>query len=302
VDDVFPGIVGAWPGRAPTAYSPALDHVEWLLERHPRLRVTLFTTPDWRQISPTPSRRLLSRVPILRDRCYLAPVLPEGTMRLDRHPAFVRRLKSLPRTETALHGLQHVHHGPQLPVEFQDGDDAAVCAERLNSAIEIFARADLPLSPGFCPPGWLLTPALAEALAATGFTYVGSARDVRTEVSREARSAMSGLLGVSLLYPETICGGRLVHVTTNFQATSTVDRAFAILDLGGVLAIKAHAIKTLSGYVQLDGLDELYRNYLDTLFSELERRYGDALSWTSMGEIAAGVRGADVEGRSSVSA
>jgi len=57
---------------------------------------------------------------------------------------------------------------------------------------------------------------------------------------------MSGLKGVSLIYPELICGGQLLHLTSNFQATSPVDRAVAIIKNGGLLAIKAHAMKTVS--------------------------------------------------------
>jgi hypothetical protein len=56
--------------------------------------------------------------------------------------------------------------------------------------------------------------------------------------------------------------------------------------MNGLLAIKAHIVKNACGHIALDGLDELYRNYLDLVFSELERRYGESLWWTSMAEIA----------------
>src|SRR5690349_8840930 len=89
IDDVH-------PGRSTDAYEAggdlgrgALGHVESLLERHSDLRVTLFTTPDWREISPVPTRKLLARVPFLRDRLFLTEVLAPGTMRIDRHPDFV---------------------------------------------------------------------------------------------------------------------------------------------------------------------------------------------------------------------
>lgn len=49
---------------------------------------------------------------------------------------------------------------------------------------------------------------------------------------------MSGLTGTSLIEPQWGCGG-LVNFTTNYQATSTIDRAKAIVDHGGLLAIKA---------------------------------------------------------------
>jgi hypothetical protein len=57
------------------------------------------------------------------------------------------------------------------------------------------------------------------------------------------------------------------------------------------LAVKAHIIKNAFGHVALDGVDQTYFNYLDLLFAELERRYGERLWWTSMGEVARRIRG-----------
>jgi Uncharacterized protein conserved in bacteria (DUF2334) len=288
IDDVH-------PGRSTDAYEAggdlaggALGHVEWLLTRHPGLRVTLFTTPDWREISPRPTRKLLARVPVLRDRMFLADVLPKGTMRLDRHPAFVSYLKGLPRTEVGLHGLHHIHRGPAVLIEFQN-ENASECEAILSRALSIFEDAGLPKPTGMTPPGWHAPRALLEAMARLGFCYISSARDIRTPVAPEAVTAMSGLQGVSLVQPEMVAGGRLVHIPSNFQATSEIDRAMAIVAAGGLLSVKAHIIKTAMGYVQLDGMDVLYRNYLDTLFATLEDRFGDHLWWTTMGEVASRV-------------
>lgn len=285
IDDIHPGCstdayeAGGDLGRG------ALRHVEWLLMRHPDLRVTLFTTADWREISPLPTRRLLARIPIVRDRVFLSPVLPAGTMRLDRHPEFVRYVSNLPRTEVALHGLHHIHRGPRIPVEYQE-QSIAECARMLHETMDIFRRANLPFAAGMSPPGWDLPAALAEAMAEVGLTFVASARDIRTAVTPDATTAMSGIRGASLLFPELIQGNRLVHMTSNFQATSPIDRALDIVAAGGLLAIKAHIVKSAFGHVHLDGLDDLYANYLDGIFGELRRRCGESLWWTSMGEVA----------------
>jgi hypothetical protein len=77
-----------------------------------------------------------------------------------------------------------------------------------------------------------------------------------------------------------------VHIGANFQATSDEQRALAILDCGGLLSIKAHAIKDALGHIALDGLDDAYCEMLDRLFERLAVRYGDALWWTTMGEVA----------------
>jgi len=288
IDDVH-------PGRSTDAYEAggdldkgALGRVEWLLERHPHLAVTLFATADWRELSPLPTRRFLAAIPVLRNRMFLARTLPAGTMRLDRHPGFIGYLKRLPRTEIGLHGLYHVHKGRRIPVEFQN-QSAAECGRMLQEAVAIFRAAGLEPPLGMTPPGWDVPPGLAAGMIDVGLTYVASARDIVSPVSADARTNMSGLKGLSLIHPALIEGGRLVHIPTNFQATSPVDRAVQVVERGGLLSIKAHIVKSAYGYVAFDGLDLLYRNYLDLLFTELRQRYDDALWWATMGEIAARV-------------
>lgn len=287
IDDVH-------PGRSTDAYEAggdlgkgALGHVEWLLKRHPQLHVTLFTTADWREISPVPTRRLLQRLPLLGERVMLAKTLPEGTMRLDRHPGFVAYLCSLPRTEIGLHGLHHVHTGTRIYQEFQS-QTVEECHDKLTRALDIFQRAGLPRPSGMTPPGWNAPPALLSAMRQVGLGYVASARDIKTEVHPDAVTAMSGLTGVSLMYPERLASG-LWHFTTNFQATSPWERAKAIIDAGGLLSIKAHIIKNAMGFIALDGMDAQYANFLDLLFARLEAEYGSRLCWTSMGELTRGL-------------
>jgi len=284
IDDVHP--------RKPDLYEEngdlnhgMLGHVRWLLQRHEQLRVTLFTTADWRQISPIPTRRLLSRTPWLRDRFHLSETLPAGTMRLSRHPHFVRRLQELPRLEIGLHGLNHVRRGRGLPVEFA-GLDKDECKRILRESIAIFEEAGLEYVSGITPPGWDISENLTSAMIDVGLRFVASARDIRTDISPSAITNMSGLRGVSLIYPQFLCDRRLLHITSNFQATCPIDRAIEIIENGGLVAIKAHSLKNASGHVALDGLDELYRNYLDLLFTRLENIYGNTLWWTSMGEIS----------------
>ena len=279
------------PGRARDGYdgggdlgAGALGLVERLLERHPLLHVTLFTTPDWRETTPRPTR-LARHIPWLRDRMYLAPLHPPGTMRLSRHPEFLHYLKQLPRTEVGLHGLHHVHKGPTVLIEFQR-QGAVECEGILRESMGLFEEAKLPYVKGMTPPGWNAPPGLVEAMARLEFDFLASARDIRTPITTEARATMSGLQGVSLLRPEWIAGGRLLHLPSNFQATSPIERAVEIVEVGGLVSIKAHIVKSAHGHVALDGVDALYMNYLDVLLSHLEDRFGESLWWTSMGEIA----------------
>ncbi len=284
IDDIHPGrTVDGYDGGGEMG-AGALGLVQRLLERHPWLQVTLFTTPDWRETTPHPTS-LARHVPWLRDQLYLAPLHAPGTMRLSRHPAFVEYLRQLPRTEVGLHGLNHVHKGPTVLIEFQR-QSADECERILRESMGLFDEARLPYAKGMTPPGWNAPPGLIEAMARLDFDFLASARDIKTAVSADAKTNMSGLKGVSMVRPEWIAGGRLLHLPSNFQATSPIERAVELIEVGGLVSIKAHIIKTAHGHVALDGVDALYMNYLDVLLSRLEDRYGDSLWWTSMGEIA----------------
>lgn len=201
IDDVH-------PGKSTDAYEAGGDlengvlrHVKWLLKRHPRLHVTLFVTADWRELSPRPSRILMRQIPYLRDHVYLTPILPKGTMHIGRHPAFVDYVKSLERTDVALHGLHHVNKGSAVPDEFK-GKSEFECRRRLQQAMDIFEEAGLPYSPGMCPPCWNITDELARAMIDLGLRFVASARDIRTAITLGAVNSMSGLKGASILFAE----------------------------------------------------------------------------------------------------
>jgi hypothetical protein len=283
VDDVFPGTSRSAYESGGDLEKGALGRLLWLLQRHPQLHLTLFVTPDWRRISPV-ARRIVRYVPWLRDRIYLARVLPKGTMDLRSHPDFVAFLNAMPRTEIAIHGLHHINRGREVSVEFQNRDRVA-CAAMLAEAMRIFEESGLRYVRGLQPPGWHCEPALQDACRDVGIGWVASARDILTPVSKHAKTAMSGLSGVSMLFPERIAPN-LLHISTNFQATSVPERAFDILDAGGVLSIKAHITKNVPGHSHLDGVDDLYVNYLDRLFDDIEQRYGDAIDWTTLDQLA----------------
>jgi Uncharacterized protein conserved in bacteria (DUF2334) len=283
VDDVFPGTSRSAYESGGDLEKGALGRLLWLLERHKQLQLTLFVTPDWRRVSPV-GNRIWRHLPLLSDRFYLAHVLPKGTMDLREHPQFVAFLNAMPRTEIALHGLHHINRGHSISVEFQNRDRAA-CAAMLTEGLRIFEESGLRYVRGLQPPGWDCHPALQQACRDVGIDWVTSARDIRTPVAKDARTAMSGLRGVSMLFPERIAP-QLMHFSTNFQATSVPDRALDILDAGGVLSIKAHIAKHVPGHSHLDGVDDLYMNYLDRLFLDIEQRYGEAVDWTTLNQLA----------------
>lgn len=295
VDDIHPATshdhieAGGDLGRG------ALGHLVRLLEANPRLKATLFVTPDWRLRHLVPTRGWPTRVPILRNHIHWSPRVPNGCFRIDRFPLFADYLNTLPRTECAVHGLRHAHPGPRMAVEFQR-QSVRRCGRMLEQARGLFVAAGLRHVPGFAAPAWHTPPALCAALSQAGFRYVTSARDLDTPIRPGALAEGSGLRGAPLASPAWLRVGPstgrpdgrdgLVHFATNFQATSTPDRAHAIVEAGGLLSIKAHVFKAGGGLTMLDGLDDPYCEFLGRLCRQLDNRYGDTLWWTTFAEVA----------------
>jgi hypothetical protein len=289
VDDVHPGTSADPYEAGGDLDSGALGRLRRLQQRHPRLRATLCVTPSWRLDSLVPNAGPLRYVPWLRHHVRWTRLHPAEHFRLDRHPRFVAYLNELSGCEVVLHGLHHAHVGQRFTTEFQAQSEQQ-CVRMIEQGLEIFRSAGLRFVRGYVPPAWNAPPALLAALERLSFSFVCSARDIRTAIHPAARTAMSGLSGVSLTQPQLLAGGRLVHLTCNFQATSPCERALQILDAGGLLHIKAHIFKDAGGHSMLDGLDDLYCNYLDLLLERLERRYGQGLWWPSLSQVAARMR------------
>jgi len=284
IDDIHPAKSSDYYEAGGDLSKGNLGLVEWLLDRHPKLKTTLFVTADWREISGVPTRKLLASIPKLRDKYFLAKLWKKGTMQLDRHPEFIEFLNSMERTEIALHGLHHCHKGLKIPIEFQNQTEEEF-KKIISEMIEIFDNSKLKYIKGICPPGWDAPDNLINQLIDNNIKFLASARDIFTEISNDAVTNMSGMKGVSLLYPTLIKNNQIVHIPTNFQATSKIERAKQIIENSGLLSIKAHIIKSAFGLFAIDGVDQVYMNYLDMVLTFLEDEYGDDLWWTSMGEI-----------------
>jgi hypothetical protein len=289
IDDVHPASSREGYEAGGDLAAGALGRLVRLQKRHPQLKATLCVTPDWRLKSLVPAAGILRHIPWTRRRVHWPQLHRPGRFRMDRHPQLVAYLNGLERCEVVPHGLFHAHVGPRFAVEFQDETEDQ-CARVIARGLQIFTDAKLNFVNGYVPPAWSAPSALIAALERMNFQFIMAARDLGTAITPDAVVPMSGLADVSLIYPQLIGNGTLVHFTCNFQATSPIDRAVQILDAGGLLHIKAHAFKRIGSHVMLDGLDDLYCNYLDLLLRSLDRRFGDRLWWTHVSEVAARVR------------
>jgi hypothetical protein len=117
IDDVHPGTRHTYYEAGGELSRGVLGNLQVLQREIPALSTTLFVTPAWREISPMPTYRFRSKVPLLRNNLYLSPIRRRDAMRIDKYPEFVSFLMSLPRTEVAIHGLYHVSRGSNIPQE-----------------------------------------------------------------------------------------------------------------------------------------------------------------------------------------
>ncbi len=288
VDDIHPGTSQDGYEAGGDLEAGALGRLVKLQRRHPFLKVTLCTTPDWRLDSLVAGGGLARYIPWVNRHVWWTRLHRPGHFRLDRHAHFVNFLNGLERCEIVPHGLAHAHVGPQFATEFQ-GESEERCAAIVQQALAIFRAAKLRYVRGYVPPAWEAPPPLIAALNRLDFEFITSARDLQTPIDASAVARQNGLQGVSLLYPQFVGDRRLVHLSCNFQATSPFERAVKIVELGGVLHIKAHIFKSGGGHTMLDGLDDLYCNYLDLLFTFLRKRFTH-LWWAHLSEVAQRVR------------
>lgn len=228
-------------------------------KQFPKVRVTLFVTPDWiDRRQPLWGRALRRNV----------RTWPPGTFRLDRHREWCGWLASLPNTELALHGLHHF-----APRGFHSQEfamlDRAESLRRLRVAEEIFRNAGLRLSRGFRPPGWGVCPGMFEALRDAGFDYVAASGDSTAPVRPGATGSEAGVKGLPLLEPGWHAG--LVNLPQNWDcATSTVERGVEIAKAGGLISAKAHIAPAYDGEPIANGLTPAVLKRLLDLLAALE--------------------------------
>ena len=283
IDDVHPGTRHDYYEAGGDLENGVLGRLVQLLNRIPELKATLFVTPDWREICPYPTRRV-AKIPLVRRYVYQTGIRPRGEMALDRHAAFSKYLQGLNHVEIAMHGLHHVRRGPHVPVEYE-AKGLWRSLRSIERGLEIFGQAEFEPIRGFGPPAWCAPDALLAALERSGFRYFSASRDLESGVNLNALNAGSGRSDVCAFRPSRVTGHQLLHIPVNFQATSSFDRAYKILEQGGLLSIKAHAIEDAFGHIALDALNTNYVERLSDLFSRLQKRFGDSIWFATFGEI-----------------
>lgn len=249
--------------------------VDELLAVEPDAKATLYVTPDW---AYKPYGRW-----------------ERGLFDLRAHPAWTEWLKgccSDGRLELAEHGLFHWRCEWPFGEEFRDtSKDESL--RLLRKAREIFSETGLPVSRGFRPPCWAIGKGLVEALGEYDFEFVAASSDVVSDVRPGTTSCQWGLRSVSLLHPEPIGDTAVVNIPANWDPYwSDVERAFHIVEAGGVVAVTSHIQAAYWGETIENGLSRGILDKMIHLFGALRDRYHSSITFLTHSELCRRARAA----------
>jgi len=249
-----------------------------LLYEFPKVKITLFVTPNWIDKPNTYLPiKLFKKALGLRytNRWKNEP------FRLDKHAKWcewMNRLVKKGNIEIAIHGLYHHRDSDPHSAEFLDLSYKE-CKTRLLRAEQIFKTSGIRYARGFRPPGWGISEGLFKALKDLNYTFISlDPMSCDVNVDRFKVTAFEGL----------------VNIPQNWDIKNgKIEDAIKILEDGNVLSVKGH-IQDRYGKDRLNnGLtQESYENVRNLLLKIEEE--GIDVRYAKMEEIAndfGGVRG-----------
>lgn len=226
--------------------SPPLLYLEKLWEKFPSLKVTLFTTPDWRYL---PQKKLTKFFGKFFSYSPFYRKLKKPLYRLDRKRfkdwrKWLREKIKERKVELGAHGLYHTQPQYHYASEFENLNYTE-CKRRLKEAEKIFNQANIPFTKIFRPPGWLYNGNLPQVLAEMDYKWFA--------VGDELKQDEFGLLRVP--------------VNCDIKETSLKD-ARKISEETDNLAFHGHMTDSYRGERIKNGLNEgTYKNLVEILES-----------------------------------
>ena len=248
-------------------------YIVQLIDEFPKLKFTLFVTPNWiyKPGTAIPIRLLKRFVGLQNHNTWIGE-----PFRLDKHKEWCVWLNNLVKKgniEIAVHGLYH--HNTRFPysAEFRDLPYEE-CKKRLILAEKIFEEAELIYTKGFRPPGWGLSEGLFEALKELGYSYI-SLDPIACGISTEElpRHSVSIYKG-------------LINVPQNWDVKrGRITEAIGIIKKYGLLSAKGH-IQDRYGRDNIgNGLTEESYENIRNLLLEIEKE-GIRVKFATLEEIA----------------
>ena len=251
-----------------------------LIEDFPKVRITLFVTPNWidKPNNALPIK-LLKRALGMR----YTNRWNDEPFRLDKHKEWCAWLNEFVRRgniEVAVHGLHHHRDSDPHSAEFLDLPFEE-CKSRLLQAESIFEISGLRYVKGFRPPGWGISEGLFKALRELGYIFVSlDEKACKLNLPRYEISEFKGL----------------VNIPQNWDIKrGSVEEAFKILEKGNILSIKGHIQDKYGGDKLYNGLTEESYENIRNLLIKIEEE-GINVRYAKMEEIAYDFRGERHEG------
>ena len=246
-----------------------------LIEEFPKIKVTLFVTPNWIDKPNDPLLiKLIKKVLGLK----YTNEWKDEPFRLDKHIEWCEWLNELVRrgnVEVAIHGLYHHRNSDPHSAEFL-GLSYEECITRLLNAERIFETSGLKYVRGFRPPGWGVSEGLFKALKDLSYVFV-SLDPLACEIN-VPRYEVSEF-------------NSLINIPQNWDIKNgKIEEAFEILKKGNILSVKGHIQERYGRDKLNNGLtEESYKN-VRKLLIRIEDE-GLDLRFAKMEEIANDFRG-----------
>ncbi len=212
-------------------------YLNLLVDEFPKLKITLFTTPDWRyKSSPGKIRRRFdflfgSGVKLWEEERFL----------LTNYPEWCKWLRAKTRSgnfEVGVHGLYHYQKDYPYSAEFANLSFDE-CVSRIKRAEGIFREAGIPFVKVFRAPGWGMNEELFKALSKLGYAVAGSADHI-TPISKNAVCNETGIR-TSIIRPQKIAEYGITNIPQNWDPTrNSFERLEELRGIGALISAKVH--------------------------------------------------------------
>jgi len=199
-----------------------------LIDEFPKLKVTLFVTPNWVD-KPSDPRPIKFIKKVLR--LKYTNKWEDEPFRLDKHEEWCEWLNDLVKkgnVEVAIHGLYHHRDSDPHSAEFKDLDYEE-CKKRLILAEKIFEASGIKYVRGFRPPGWGVSEGLFRALRELDYSFIS------------IDPVSCGLSNNKILRYKVFVYKDLINIPQNWDIKrGTIEEAIKILGKYGILSAKGH--------------------------------------------------------------
>lgn len=236
---------------------------------YPRLKITLFVTPNWTDRAN--DWFILRRIKGIIGLKY-TNTWNDEPFNLLKHKEWCQWINSFLNFEILVHGYNH-HADRKLHSQEFDGMNKNECRLRLEDAENIMTNAKLLYTRGFRPPGWGISTGLFEALVELKYDFV-SLDPIPCSIEGMSRYKVEMYKG-------------LMNVPQNWDiAYGTPDEAIVIAKKYGFLTAKGHISNYYDGEKIGNGLNEKTFSNVCLLLERLMADEEVDIVFATMGDIA----------------